>query len=166
VAPTETFTLRRAGSADAAVIARQRAAMFRDMGELPEAQSEPLVAASEDLLKQLIATEEYVGWLASPAGRPEEIVGGAGVQIRTLLPRPMPGRGTIRTGPEAIILNVYTERAWRRCGVARSLMDQIIQWVRSRRIGRLVLHASPEGRPLYVHLGFEPTNEMMFKGEL
>lgn len=31
---------------------------------------------------------------------------------------------------------------------------------------RLVLHASPDARPLYERLGFEPTNEMRFTGEL
>jgi GNAT superfamily N-acetyltransferase len=166
VNPPDAVILRRATQADAPVIARQRAAMFRDMGELPDLLHEPLVAASEALLRRMIPTEEYVGWLAAPAGRLEEIVGGAGVQVRTLLPRPMPDRSTVRTGPEAIVLNVYTERAWRRRGVARALMDEVIRWVRSRGIGRLVLHASADGRPLYAQLGFEPTNEMMFKGEL
>src|SRR5258705_11290835 len=100
-----TFDLRRAVIGDAGVIARQRAGMVRDVGELPEPLQEPLVAASAEMLERMIPTEEYVGWLASPAGRPEEIVGGAGVQVRTLLPRPLPDRGTIRQGPEAIVLN-------------------------------------------------------------
>ncbi len=33
-------------------------------------------------------------------------------------------------------------------------------------IARLVLHASPEGRSLDERLGFEPTNEMRYTGDL
>ena len=45
-------------------------------------------------------------------------------------------------------------------------MNQVIEWVRSQHIRRLVLHASAEGRPLYEQMGFERTYEMIYKGEL
>lgn len=103
--------------------------------------------------------------MASPSSRPDEIVAGAGIQIRKLLPRPLPNRGGIRLGPEAIVLNVFTERPWRR-GIAELLMRRVIDWARSNGMARLVLHASSDGRPLYERLGFEQTNEMRFTGEL
>jgi len=68
--------------------------------------------------------------------------------------------------PEAIVVNVYTEPAWRRRGAARTLMEQVIDWARAQGIGRLVLHASKDGRALYERLGFAPTNEMWFTGQL
>jgi GNAT superfamily N-acetyltransferase len=163
---TQSFTIRRAGPDDVPVIARHRAAMFRDMGELPDALLDPLVTATRQLLTVMVADGEYVGWLAAPVGRAEEVVAGAGVQLRALLPRPAVRSRALRTGSEAIVLNVYTEPAWRRRGAARALMDQVIAWAREQRVGRLVLHASPEGRALYEQLGFEPTNEMRFTGEL
>ena len=162
----QPFTIRRAGPDDIPVMARHRAAMFREMGELPDSLYDPLVTATRQLLTRMVADGEYVGWLAAPNERPAEIVAGAGVQLRTLLPRPTVRSGALRTGSEAIVLNVYTEPAWRRRGAARALMDQVIAWVREQRVGRLVLHASPEGRALYEQLGFEPTNEMRFTGEL
>jgi GNAT superfamily N-acetyltransferase len=64
------------------------------------------------------------------------------------------------------VLNVYTEPAWRRRGVAEALMRQVIRWAESERLDRLVLHASDEGRPLYQRLGFAATNEMRFQGPL
>jgi GNAT superfamily N-acetyltransferase len=162
---SESFTIRRADLADAPIIARHRAEMFRDMGELEDDLYPTLVEATRQLVARMIPAGEYVAWLAAPAGR-AEAVAGAGVQLRTLLPRPVAGRGTIRQGPEAIVLNVYTEPAWRRKGAARALMDHVIRWARAQAVGRLVLHASADGRRLYEQLGFEPTNEMRFTGEL
>jgi len=40
------------------------------------------------------------------------------------------------------------------------LMNKIIDWSRSKRIDRLVLHASADGQRLYEQLGFVTTNEM------
>ncbi len=69
-------------------------------------------------------------------------------------------------GREGLVMNVYTAPAWRRRGIARRLMEEIIAWAKTAGIVRLVLHASDEGRPLYTALGFVPTNEMRYAGEL
>ena len=122
--------------------------------------------AAQRVLGEWLETGEYVAWVVCPAGHPDQIVAGAGIQLRRLLPRPEPGRRQLRRGPEAIVLNVFTERAWRRRGLARRLMERVIAWAREHGVGRLVLHASPEGRPLYEQLEFVPTNEMRYRGPL
>ncbi len=58
------------------------------------------------------------------------------------------------------ILNVYTEPRSRRLGLARRLMETALDWCRDNGIRAVILHASPEGRPLYESLGFKSTNEM------
>ena len=158
--------MRLATAADAPALARHRAEMFRDMGELAEEAYELLLEAARRDLATWLAAGEYVGWVASPTERPGEIVAGAGIQLRRLLPRPEQGGRALRQGPEAIVLNVFTERAWRRRGLARLLMARVIEWARAHGVARLVLHASREGRPLYEHLGFVATNEMRYRGEL
>lgn len=163
---TTEFTIRLATVADATVLARHRVGMFRDMGKLPTEQEAPLFAAAGRDLAAWLATGDYVGWVASPRDHPAQIVAGAGIQLRPLLPRPNPNGGSIREGREAIVVNVFTEPKYRRRGLARVLMEQVIAWVRAHGIARLVLHASPDGRRLYEQLGFEPTNEMRFMGEL
>ncbi len=45
-------------------------------------------------------------------------------------------------------------------GMARRLMDTVLDACRERGIRAVVLHASPDGRPLYESLGFSSTNEM------
>jgi predicted acetyltransferase len=91
-------------------------------------------------------------------------IGGAGVQLRSILPRPRPETDDIEFGPEAIVLNVYVEPAFRRRGVADALMRTLLDALAARNIRRIVLHASKEGRRLYEGLGFSPTNEMRLTG--
>ena len=84
------------------------------------------------------------------------MVAGAGLVLRELLPRP----GHPDGGAEAYVLNVYTDAAHRRRGLARGLMSAILDWCRANGALRVTLHASEEGRPLYVSLGFTATTEM------
>jgi GNAT superfamily N-acetyltransferase len=159
----DTFEIRRAAPADARVIAHHRADMFCDMGQLPPALYTELVDRTVAYLGQAIPSGEYVGWLAFVQGSSDAIAG-AGVQLRRILPRPaaQDGEHRIAVGREAIVLNVYTERTWRRKGLARLLMQHVLEWARGADLDRLVLHASDEGRALYEHLGFETSSEMRF----
>lgn len=139
------------------------------MGQLPPEAFEPLHVAAEAYLADAIARGEYVGWLGAPADRPEVVVAGGGVQRRQVLPHPVAlADGTVRiaAGRHAIVLNVYTEPAWRRRGVGELLMREVLAWARAERLDRLVLHASDAGRALYQRLGFVATNEMRFEGAL
>ena len=166
--PPAAFEVRRATAADAPVIARHRAQMFTDMGELPPALYDPLLAASTRDLEAAIRAEDYVGWLAAPRGAPRQIVAGAGMQMRRMLPHPLRGPGGVLLagGRQGLVLNVFTERAWRRKGLAGLLMRRVIDWAAGAGLDTLVLHASAEGRRLYERLGFAPTNEMRYQGEL
>jgi GNAT superfamily N-acetyltransferase len=161
--------IHRATIADTSIIARQRAAMFVAMGSATPDIVDQLVAEAEVYLRSAIPREEYLGWLACPAAAPEQAVAGAGVQIRRVLPFPrrLPdGRTRIAEGRQAIILNVYTEPPYRRRGLARQLMTEVLHWARSVQLESLVLHASPDGQSLYEKLGFAMSNEMRFMGDL
>lgn len=151
--------IRRAAAADAAVLARHRAEMFRDMGELPAASYDGLVAASLAHFAEALPAGRYHGWLAVRADRPEEVVAGAGLQLIERLPRP-DAQGRVIAASEGYVFNVFTERPWRRRGVAERLMREVIDWAGAHGIRRLTLHASAEGRLLYEKLGFAATNEM------
>ena len=157
-----TIEIRRATDADAYVIAEQRVVMFRDMGSLDASIEGELLETATRRLREAIASGEYVAWLAHPTGEPQRIIGGSGVQLRPLFPRP-DERGTrVLIGREGIVLNVYVERDFRRRGLARRLMQVILDWVPSTDIVRLVLHASDEGLQLYESMGFVQTSEMRY----
>ena len=161
---SEGYRLRRAIVAEAGVLAEQRMLMFRAMGRIRPEDEAPLVAAAASYYAVALASEEYVGWLA--VAEDGKIVGGAGVQFRPLIPRPADRGNGVAVGREGLVMNVYTDPAWRRRGIARRLMEEIIAWAKGVGIVRLVLHASDEGRPLYEQLGFAATNEMRYRGEL
>jgi len=158
------YGIRRVTAADAGVLARHRAEMFRDMGELPDDLYDTLIDAARAYFTQAVADGRYVGWVAELDDGSGDIVGGAGLQLRELLPRPDAARGRLVRGPQGLILNVYTERAWRRRGVADALMRELLRWCRGNGVDSVVLHASAKGRPLYEKLGFAPTNEMRYAG--
>lgn len=138
--------------------------MFTEMGLVPAHLRADLVSRTVDYLQRAVPTGEYVGWMASPADRPDVVVAGAGVQQRRILPHPLivGEHRSIADGHQAIVLNVFTEPTWRRQGLAAMLMQHVIDWARSSAIETLVLHASDEGRPLYERLGFVQTSEMRY----
>lgn len=134
------------------------------MGELPDALSDTLEQASAVYFARAIPEGRYVAWVAYARARPSKVIGGAGVQLRELLPRPHPAHSRLMRGPQGLVLNVFTERAWRRRGVAEALMRELLGWCRDHGVESVVLHASKEGRPLYEKLGFTATNEMRYDG--
>jgi GNAT superfamily N-acetyltransferase len=162
------FTIRLATANDVNVIADHRARMFHEMGDIPTNAISELRNRSQDRLRDLILKGEYVGWLAMPANDSNTIAGGAGIQLRQVLPHPL-SRGNrwigIADGRHATVLNVFTEPTWRRQGIAVLLLREIIHWTQSQQLDRVVLHASNAGRELYEGLGFVPTNEMRLTGE-
>ena len=154
------YAVRIASLPDVPQLARHRVAMFRDMGTLAAGSEAPLAQATETYLRHALPGGEYVAWVAESTESPPAIIGGAGAQLRPILPRPGAAVKGIELGPEAIILNVYVEPSWRRRGVAEALMRALLGVLAVRGIRRVVLHASPDGRRLYERLGFRPTNEM------
>ena len=148
------YRIRVATAADAAVIARHRVAMFRDMRALDERDAGALHDAALDYLGRALASGAYRGWVVEHDGT---VVAGGAIIVSPGLPRPE----NLRGDDEAYLLNVYTEPAHRRRGLARRLMEEMLAWCRARGIARVVLHASDDGAALYASLGFTPkTNEM------
>lgn len=133
--------------------------MFTDMGlvRTPEL-SRALLQASLAALSAEFAAETYVGWLAVTGA--DQAVAGAGAHVKPQLPRISEDGARVVTGSIPLVVNVYTERPWRKQGVARALMEVLIEWASGGNFDRVVLHASDDGRPLYDSLGFVATNEM------
>ena len=166
-APDGEVRVRPATARDVDVLAEHRALMFRDMGRLDDAAFAALVAATRAYFVEAMPRGEYVAWVAVPADAPGHVVGGAGVHLRPQIPRPDPhDPARVLGGVQGLIVNVYTDRAWRRRGVARRLVEAVIAYGRRASLAGLVLHASDEGRPLYAQLGFVPSSEMRYDASL
>jgi GNAT superfamily N-acetyltransferase len=138
---------------DASEVLRHRRLMFRDMGYRDEAALDTMQATSEPFLLARMQDGAYHGWLAQTADG--HMAGGGGVLLHAW--------GTNPRDPNpmrAYLLNVYVYPEFRRKGVARRLMQEMVDWCRAQGFATVWLHASDEGRPLYESMGFTPTNEM------
>ena len=160
----DEFTLRVATPEDALLVARHRACMWRDMGRLQPETFDAMVQATAPALARLMREGRYHGWLLAYADRPHVVVAGAGVVLREQLPFPVDGGRGVRFGEQGLVINVYTEPAHRRRGLAERVMRALLAWAETRGLSSVILHASDDGRPLYERLGFVGTNEMRWAG--
>ena len=65
------------------------------------------------------------------------------------------------TGNRAHIMNVYVRDEYRRRGIAREMMEMLLDEAKSRGVSQITLDATESGRPLYQALGFESSEEFM-----
>ncbi|HTR27277.1 MAG TPA: GNAT family N-acetyltransferase [Terriglobales bacterium] len=150
------ITIREAHEQDLETILHHRRSMFRDMGEGSVEQLDRMVEVARPWLVRALENGSYRHWLASDAsGR---VAAGGGVLLS-----PWPANPFDPCVERAVILNVYTEREFRRRGIAARVMQTIVTWCESYGLRAVNLHASEEGRALYEKMGFTQTNEMRLK---
>ena len=149
------LTIRPATADEIPVLLRQREGMYRDMGYTDEAAIAAMIATSKVYLEKAMREGSFHAWLAILNQRP---IAGSGLIINPWLSHPYDQQCR-----QATILNVYTDPQFRRQGIARLLMNTIIDWCREQGFAHVSLHSSKDGRPLYESLGFEPTSEMRLK---
>jgi GNAT superfamily N-acetyltransferase len=149
----DEITIREAGPADLEVILHHRRAMFEDMGYKDAVALEAMDQTCRPFFIHALVEGTYRAWLAENGAG--QVVAGGGVLIL-----PWPGHPRDSQTRRPMIVNVYTEPAWRRRGLARRLMVTMLDWLRQEGYGTVSLHASDYGRALYESLGFRATNEM------
>jgi GNAT superfamily N-acetyltransferase len=147
------IAIHRATTEDVGTVLAFRMAMMAEIAEA-EAESGPAIEAAlrdgnERWIREHMA-DDFAAWVAEIDGRP---AGTAGI---LWFPHPPSRRSP--DGLEAYILNVYTAPEWRNRGVARALMERVVQEARAAGIKRIWLRASAAGRPLYESLGFGERN--------
>ena len=147
------YSIRLATLEDAGTIAGHRHRMFLDMGKYDPQKLEAMTSAYRPWLESKMAAGEYLSWLAIASDG--SVAAGLGLWLMDWPPHVI-GKGLQRGN----IINVYTEAAHRRQGLARLLLNAGLDWCRANGVDVIILHASKEGRHLYESAGFEPTNEM------
>lgn len=152
----EGFTVRRASTAELDILVGHRRSMFVDMGYEDEPTLESMSARFRIWLLEHMEAGDYRAWLVcAPDG---SVAAGAGLWLMDWPPH-MIGKGARRGN----ILNVYTDARFRRRGLARLLMEEILAWCKNNGVDTIILHASPAGRSLYEAMGFVATNEMRIR---
>jgi GNAT superfamily N-acetyltransferase len=65
------------------------------------------------------------------------------------------------TGREGYIMNMYTQPAWRRRGIATKIIQLLIEHAAKNRCDRVSLHTHPQGQSIYAKAGFIPVETEM-----
>lgn len=150
---SDDIVIRAATLADLGRVLHHRRAMFEQMGYNDRTALDAMQRSAEPFFAAGLADGSYRGWLAE--ARDGHVVAGGGVGILPWPPHPHDPKPC-----RATIFNVYTEPEYRRRGIARRLMGVMIEWCRQAGFAVVNLHASDDGRPLYLAMGFEPTTEL------
>jgi len=151
------FTLRLATIDDIPALVNHRRRMFEDMYADKDVVRDPAnYDAMDDAYAVLLRYEIPAGstraWVIDDGG----IIAASGaLKFTDWLPRPDGQRRGL-----VYVHSVYTVPEYRRQGLARRLLQAMIEYCRDNGWPRLSLHASDMGRGLYEDLGFKPTNEM------
>jgi GNAT superfamily N-acetyltransferase len=149
--------LRLATLDDIPSLIKHRRGMFEDMATLKGERYDPSGLAAMDAAYALFAHERLndgrmQAWVIADGDR---IAASGAILYVDWLPRPDGKKSVL-----AYVHSVYTEPDCRRMGLARRILQAMIDECRSRGLPRLTLHASDIGRGLYDELGFVETNEM------
>jgi GNAT superfamily N-acetyltransferase len=148
--------IHEAGVGDLEHIVHHRRAMFEEMGYRDGGVLERVEKVSREYFVVALRSGAYRGWIAEDEDG--QVVGGGGIVVAA-----WPGYPGEDRAERAWILNMYTDPGARRRGVAKRLLDAMVEWCRAKGFSAVSLHASDAGRPLYEKVGFQPTNEMTFK---
>ena len=67
----------------------------------------------------------------------------------------MPPTGKQPNGKVGKLMNMYTVPQYRRQGVAKGMLGFVLAYAAQNNLGRIMLNASPMGKPLYEGFGFQ-----------
>ena len=152
-----SYALRLATVDDIPALVNHRRWMFEDMyADQPALRDSAKYAAMDQAYAVLLRYEIPAGssraWVIDDAG----MIAASGVlKFTDWLPRPDGQRRGL-----VYAHSVYTVPEYRQRGLARRILNVMIDYCRDNGWPRLNLHASDMGRGLYEDLGFQPTNEM------
>lgn len=151
------ITYRLATVDDVDTLACLKWAMETERHPELQADRDAFLAAARASSQGEIERGSQIGFLAESGG---EVIASAVLIWWPLLPSLTDLHRT-----RGYVSNVYTAPAYRRQGVARTLMENLMARAREMGLSRLVLWASEMGRPLYLDLGFIPSRGLEWNVE-
>ncbi|MHA1978455.1 MAG: GNAT family N-acetyltransferase [Candidatus Hodarchaeales archaeon] len=154
----DSISIRKATVSDVPALVKLRRLMFESMGHNNPDLLKAGDLAVEKFFNESIPNKTFRGWVAINSSG--EVVSNIGVIIDQHPPSP-----NNITGKIAYLMNLCTLSPYRRQGIARKLLEEVLAWTRQLDIKRVSLHATKLGKSLYEQLGFTETNEMRLKFE-
>ena len=143
--------IRIATQEDIDLLMSSRLEMLKVVNDLPAdyKYTEQLVKESRDYF----LNGDQITVLAIDNG---EVIGCASMSFMRIMPT-----FSHPTGRRAHLMNVYTRNTYRRQGIARKMVEMLIDETWKRGATEISLDATTMGRPLYESLGFTSSTECM-----
>lgn len=147
------YSFRRAGTDDVDLLTEHRIAMYRAIRRFPPSIWPEHRRRYRRWLRSRLRTGAVVGYVVSGADR-EPVASGL-LWFQPTQPRPGAPQETT-----PYVFSMYTRQGHRGHGLATAIVARLVRIARRRGYGRVVLHASVQGRSVYRKLGFQRTHEM------
>ena len=146
------WTIRQATVDEIERLVDLRMAMFDAMGLLDEENRERIRSDCHAYFEATLPPEVFRVWIAEIDGEP---IASIGLVVHSIPPGP-----SNRVGKRGYIMNLVTLSEWRRRGIARALLEHVLDVLRAEGVPIASLHASRDGRNLYEDLGFKTREEL------
>lgn len=150
---TRRWRLRRATGKDWRILVAHRHGMFEEIGGRSPQQLRSHDALYRKWISPRLRSGEVVILLLETGNH--RVAASGGIWFRPEQPRPGAPRQRV-----PYVFSMFTEPNYRRRGLARRIVKEVLKICRRLGYSRVVLHAAPKGRPLYRGLGFERSWEM------
>lgn len=148
------FLYKRATLADIKILTETRIEVLRAANHLTDdTDMSEVERESYNYYQKALHEGSHIAYLVFDENR---FVGAGGVSFFQVMPtyhNP--------SGKKAYIMNMYTDSAYRRKGIATKTLDLLVRDIKNRGITAISLEATDMGRPLYEKYGFIKMNDEM-----
>ena len=144
------ITYRKMTAADLDTFISMRITQLREEGATEDIDLEP---ALKDYYNRHLADGTFVSWLALDG---EKIIGTSGMSFVE-----KPPYFSCPTGRIGLLSSMFTDPGYRRMGIARELLDRVVNEAREYGCGAVHITASDMGVKLYTAYGFVHNGNFM-----
>ena len=147
------FNIKNATLKDTELLVKHRLSMWCDILPEPVISLAGTEERTMDWIKEKLSSGKLVGLIAKT--EEGQVAGSGCIWIREQPPLPMSQFLEV-----PYLMSLYTEREFRRRGVASLIIETAIAWCRAHGYDRVNLDASEAGKSLYETFGFKPGYSM------
>jgi len=145
-----SVSYRKLTEKDLDTFIEMRIAQLREEGAKEDIDLRP---ALRDHYTRHLADDTFVSWLAADG---EKIIGTSGMSIVE-----KPPYFGCPSGKIGLLSSMFTDKAYRRQGIARELLSRVVNEAKERGCGTVQITASDMGVLLYTNFGFTKNNNFM-----
>ena len=148
------FTYQTATLEDIDILVTTRIEVLRAANKLDDqADMSEVAVQSRDYYEKALRNGSHTAILVYDK---DQIVGAGGISYFKVMPT-----YHNQTGKKAYIMNMYTNPAYRRKGIAYHTLEILVADAKKKGIDAISLEATEMGRPLYEKFGFTGMNDEM-----